>query len=1308
MKPYKYILGLTLLFGLTLATADTPPPSTVTAKIKDSSGNAINATAGSLNVNVTNPGGGTTTVNQGTPNAGGAAAWFAQITNFPSIQPVSQSGAFTTGRTWNLLNSTDSVNSVQSGTWSTGRTWTLLNTTDSVNAVESGTWTVGVSSLPSIPAGSNAIGSVSVSNFPATQPVSGSVSVSNFPATQPVSQVGSWTVTQGSPPWSFNLNQLNGASPSVTNYLPSRITNGTSFVDPTQIRALNSGTDSVTVTGTIATSPTAPSDATASGTMGSSGATVVVSASGIADGAVNIVGAFVGSIQIQCLAYGGSNTANLSTLQSGLWSSAAITAPGFYKFRGANGCQSVQAAYSAYTSGSPVVSLAANQAVGNPVVSQPNAANLKTASWLNDGAGNAVTSQVSGSQRPLDASILVGGSIVDPRQRNWNLNSVGDSVSAVVTNFPATQPVSGTVTANQGGAWSVTANAGTNLNTSLLALDTSVNGILQSQGSTTSGQKGPLIQGAVSTSAPSYTTAQTSPLSLTTSGALRVDASASTQPVSGTVTANQGGAPWSENISQVGGVSVAASSINGTNRIPVYLGSGVAPNTTAPNWMDVMGGVDGTGKAQALSMTATQALKVDGSSVTQPVSGTVTANAGTGTFTVGQATGSNLHVVVDTAPTTAVTQSGTWTVQPGNTANTTPWLATINQGGNSATVTGSNALKVDGSSVTQPISAASLPLPTGAATSAKQPALGTAGSASSDVLSVQGITSMTPLKVDGSGVTQPVSGTVAATQSGAWNIGNITGTVSLPTGASTAANQATEIASLATIATNTGAQAQDFQSSGTITATNGTVSITGQGVYTATFSITGTWSASLVVEGQTQDLNWIQVPVNIISSTLPYQQTSGAITTNGVYSVTGGGFLNIRVRASSYTSGTVAVGIDGSLSQQTVIANITTPDLSINGASAQTAIVNNIMGATSGTAATYAAGFHSANVQVVSTGTGGTFIFEGSNDNVNFQAIPVYSQLIATGTPITAAITATASQSIYTFPVTTNYIRLRIVTAITGGSIQAFTKLSQTTWSPAFFQVAQATAGNLQTTATIASGTVTTVSTVTSVATDNIGANVTVADRASSASTTTFTSAAIVPASGQISYSVQVAATLVSGTAPTMDCVINESTDTGTTWFTVYSFERITAAATLQSPLMRFTGNRIQYVCTIGGTTPSFTFSINRVGSNVSAQQDRRFFDRTLAPNTASSATGAWLAEGCQGAQVVYSQSAVTTNPTLTIQTSEDSSNWANTSYTIVPTGAGTFTTVVPQLYAKYARLFVTNAGTGVTYTYSSFRCAGP
>ena len=161
------------------------------------------------------------------------------------------------------------------------------------------------------------------------------------------------------------------------------------------------------------------------------------------------------------------------------------------------------------------------------------------------------------------------------------------------------------------------------------------------------------------------------------------------------------------------------------------------------------------------------------------------------------------------------------------------------------------------------------------------------------------------------------------------------------------------------------------------------------------------------------------------------------------------------------------------------------PDMNVTGQSAQTATVNNILTVASGAAATDLTGYRSATVQVVSTGTGGTFIFEGSNDNSNFQTIPVYSQLILTGTPIVAAITATATQLIYTFPVTFRYLRLRIATTITGGSIQAFSRFSQAAWTPGVFQVAQATAANLATTATIASGTVTTVSTVTALTATN-------------------------------------------------------------------------------------------------------------------------------------------------------------------------------------------------------------------------------
>jgi hypothetical protein len=60
------------------------------------------------------------------------------------------------------------------------------------------------------------------------------------------------------------------------------------------------------------------------------------------------------------------------------------------------------------------------------------------------------------------------------------------------------------------------------VNASLVAGTALVGNFGVAQASTTSGQSGPLAQGAVTTAAPSYTTAQTSPLSLDTSGNLRV------------------------------------------------------------------------------------------------------------------------------------------------------------------------------------------------------------------------------------------------------------------------------------------------------------------------------------------------------------------------------------------------------------------------------------------------------------------------------------------------------------------------------------------------------------------------------------------------------------------------------------------------------------------------------------------------------------------------------------------------------------------------------------------------------------------
>jgi hypothetical protein len=107
------------------------------------------------------------------------------------------------------------------------------------------------------------------------------------------------------------------------------------------------------------------------------------------------------------------------------------------------------------------------------------------------------------------------------------------------------------------------------------ATDASVTGLQVAQASATSGQKGSLVQGAVTTNAPSYTTAQTDPLSLDTSGLLRVslkDTPANTNkflvtPDSVALPANQ-----SVNVNQLAGTTTSVNSGNkdaGTLRVVI-------------------------------------------------------------------------------------------------------------------------------------------------------------------------------------------------------------------------------------------------------------------------------------------------------------------------------------------------------------------------------------------------------------------------------------------------------------------------------------------------------------------------------------------------------------------------------------------------------------------------------------------------------------------------------------------------------------------------------------------------------------------
>lgn len=374
------------------------------------------------------------------------------------------------------------------------------------------------------------------------------------------------------------------------------------------------------------------------------------------------------------------------------------------------------------------------------------------------------------------------------------------------------------------------------------------------------------------------------------------------------------------------------------------------------------------------------------------------------------------------------------------------------------------------------------------------------------------------------------------------------------------------------------------------------------------------------------------------------------------------------------------------------------PDTLMTGAATQTATVNNILTASSGSAATSSFNYRSLSVQVISTGTAGTYIFECSNDNVNFVSMIGYNITLQTGVLVSAAITASASNIIYSFPVNANYVRLRIVTTITGGSIQAFSRLSQNAWSNVN-QVVSQSATNLL--VSLSSPNQTNVTN----GTFSLPNPSLVADVASAAITTTTTTAAITPNLGT-AYTVNIPVTVATGTTPTMDVEIQESMDTGTNWVPVYDFPRITATGSYNSPTLLLKGNRIRYVQTITGTTPSFTRAINRLQSSVEVPLYRQLIDRTIVLTTGGSSTATLTTDSCRNLQLTVDVAASTTAAALQLQGSDDlGTSWYSIGTTPLTTVANsTVSATYSAITAQQVRATVSTAGTGATLNYVLIR----
>jgi hypothetical protein len=189
--------------------------------------------------------------------------------------------------------------------------------------------------------------------------------------------------------------------------------------------------------------------------------------------------------------------------------------------------------------------------------------------------------------------------------------------------------------------------------------------------------------------------------------------------------------------------------------------------------------------------------------------------------------------------------------------------------------------------------------------------------------SVVGGTSAAPFRTDPTGTTtQPVSGTVSASQSGAWNITNVSGTVSLPTGASTEAT----LSALNTKVTacNTGAV---VIASGTLAATQSgtwtvgisaaqTIAVTNAGTFAAQAAQAGTWT---VQPGNTPNTSpWLanhKDPAATTGTITAADVGSTSVTNNlGQVAVTGAATANSTVPCTLAGHGAVTLQISGTAS----------------------------------------------------------------------------------------------------------------------------------------------------------------------------------------------------------------------------------------------------------------------------------------------------------------------------------------------------------------------------------------------------------
>jgi hypothetical protein len=213
-------------------------------------------------------------------------------------------------------------------------------------------------------------------------------------------------------------------------------------------------------------------------------------------------------------------------------------------------------------------------------------------------------------------------------------------------------------------------------------------------------------------------------------------------------------------------------------------------------------------------------------------------------------------------------------------------------------------------------------------------------------------------------------------------------------------------------------------------------------------------------------------------------------------------------------------------------------------------------------------------------------------------------------------------------------------------------------------------------------------------------APVLVVDKVSAAVTASGSTVVIADDFGQaIASSINV--TAVSGTSPTLDVILQESKDNGITWEDIYHCPRFTAIGTY-SLEHQIIGGRRRWSYIISGTSPSFTFAINTMRSNLCPNIARSFYDRSF---NSSQAVGPSAIEfnisGLKSVTMSILSGAATTLAAFQLQYSSDSVTFYNASDVLI-TVAGSAVAISSTVgfQAKFARIACNTAGSGQTLNY--------